>query len=51
MVVASGLDGLCVDNRDQAGVVSDPRIQMENPGIELTTEGILRNIAQNSPAS
>lgn len=40
---ASGLDRLCVDNRDQGGVVSDPRVQMEHPGTELTIWGTLRN--------
>lgn len=40
----NGLDRLCVDNRDQGGVVSDPRVQTEHPGIELTIWGTLHNI-------
>lgn len=40
---ASGLDGLCGDNRDQVGVVPDPRGQSACPGITLTLQGTLGN--------
>lgn len=40
---ASGLDGLCGDNRDQVGVVPDPRGQGGCPGIILTLRGTLGN--------
>lgn len=40
---ASGLDGLSGDNRDQVGVVPDPRGQSGYPGIILTIRGTLGN--------